>query len=109
MTLQRQGQNLGPFSQLVSPRLPIGRSADPYDTLTDIYVTLMLYIREGGTAMAVTITSLRLDTRLADEGARVLGVKTRTGAVLRKIVALKKLKALMGRHGGKMRFEGHGE
>ena len=62
--------------------------------------------------MSVTLTSLRLDTRLADEAARVLGVKTRTEAVhaaLREIVALKKFKALMARHGGKMRFEAHGE
>jgi Arc/MetJ family transcription regulator len=62
--------------------------------------------------MAVTITSLRLDTRLADEAARVLGVKTRTEAVhaaLREIVALKKFQVLMVRHGGKLRFEGHGE
>ena len=45
--------------------------------------------------MAATITSLRLDTRLADEAARFLGVKTRTEAVhaaLREIVALKKFK-----------------
>jgi len=42
----------------------------------------------------------------------VLGVKTRTEAVhaaLREVVALKKFKALMVRHGGKLRFEGHGE
>ena len=60
--------------------------------------------------MAVTITSLRLDTRLADEAARVLGVKSRTEAVhvaLREIVALKKFKVLMARHGGRMKFEGH--
>jgi Arc/MetJ family transcription regulator len=31
--------------------------------------------------MPVKMTSLRLDTRLADEAARVLGVKTRTEAV----------------------------
>jgi Arc/MetJ family transcription regulator len=62
--------------------------------------------------MAVTMTSLRLDTRLADEAARVLGVKTRTEAVhaaLREVVALKKFKVVMARYGGKMRFEGHGE
>jgi Arc/MetJ family transcription regulator len=62
--------------------------------------------------MPVTMTSIRLDTRLADKAARVLGVKTRTEAVhaaLREIVALKKFKALMARHGGKMRFEAHGE
>jgi Arc/MetJ family transcription regulator len=60
--------------------------------------------------MALTITSLRLDTRLADEAVRVLGVKSRTEAVhvaLREIVALKKFKVLMARHGGKMKFEGH--
>jgi len=68
----------------------------------------ILYIHKGGERMALTITSLRLDTELADEAARVLGVKTRTEAVhaaLREIVALKKFKALMARHGRKMRFE----
>ena len=62
--------------------------------------------------MGVTLTSIRLDTRLADEAAKVLGAKSRTEAVhlaLREIVALKKFKALMARHGGKMRFEAHGE
>lgn len=62
--------------------------------------------------MAGTMTSIRLDIRLADEAARVLGVKSRTEAVhaaLREIVALKKFKALMARHGGKLTFEGHGE
>jgi len=68
----------------------------------------VLYIHKGGERMALTITSLRLDTELADEAARVLCVKTRTEAVhaaLREIVALKKFKALIARHGGKMRFE----
>ncbi len=62
--------------------------------------------------MALTVTSLRLDTHLADEAARVLGVKTRTEAVhasLREIVALRKFKRQMARHGGKLRFEAHGE
>jgi Arc/MetJ family transcription regulator len=62
--------------------------------------------------MAGTITSIRLDTRLADEAARLLGVKSRTEAVhaaLREVVALKKFKALMTRYGGKLRFEGHHE
>jgi Arc/MetJ family transcription regulator len=31
--------------------------------------------------MAVTLTSIRLDTKLADEAVRVLGVKSRTEAV----------------------------
>ena len=62
--------------------------------------------------MAGTITSIRLDTRLADEAARLLGVKNRTEAVhaaLREVVALKRFKALMARHGGKFKFEGHDE
>lgn len=62
--------------------------------------------------MAVTMTSIRLDTHLADEAAKVLGVKSRTEAVhmaLREIVALQKFKDLMTKHGGKLTFEGHGE
>jgi Arc/MetJ family transcription regulator len=49
---------------------------------------------------------------LADEAARLLGVKSRTEAVhaaLREVVALKKFKALMARHGGRLKFEGHDE
>jgi Arc/MetJ family transcription regulator len=62
--------------------------------------------------MAVTITSIRLDTHLADEAAKVLGAKSRTEAVhvaLREIVALKRFKDLMAKHGGKLSFRGHGE
>jgi len=62
--------------------------------------------------MAVTLTSIRLDTDLADEAAKVLGVKSRTEAVhvaLREIVALKKFKELMRKHAGKLSFTGHGE
>jgi len=62
--------------------------------------------------MAVTMTSIRLDTHLADEAAKVLGVKSRTAAVhvaLREIVALKRFKTLMRKHDGKLSFAGHGE
>jgi Arc/MetJ family transcription regulator len=62
--------------------------------------------------MAATMTSIRLDTRLADEAAKLLGVKSRTEAVhaaLREVVALKRFQALMAKHGGKLRFEAHGE
>ena len=62
--------------------------------------------------MSVTMTSIRLDTQLADEAARVLGVKSRTEAVhvaLREIVALKRFKDLMRKHSGKFSFSGHGE
>jgi len=62
--------------------------------------------------MAVTMTSIRLDTALADEAAKVLGVKSRTEAVhvaLREVVALKQFKNLMKKHGGKLWFASHGE
>jgi Arc/MetJ family transcription regulator len=64
------------------------------------------------TKMAVTMTSMRLDTDLADEAAEILGVKSRTEAVhvaLREIVALKRFKDLMRKHAGKLSFAGHGE
>jgi len=62
--------------------------------------------------MPVTMTSIRLDTQLADEAAKVLGAKSRTEAVhtaLREIVALKRFKNLMKKHAGKLSFAGHGE
>jgi Arc/MetJ family transcription regulator len=62
--------------------------------------------------MGNAMTSIRLDTELADEAAQVLGVKSRTEAVhaaLREIVALRKFRNLMTRHGGKLAFEAHGE
>jgi Arc/MetJ family transcription regulator len=57
--------------------------------------------------MAATMTSIRLDTRLADEAKKLLGVKSRTEAVhvaLRELVALKRFKALMKKSGGKLSF-----
>ena len=62
--------------------------------------------------MATAMTSIRLDIRLADEAAKVLGAKSRTEAVhaaLREIVALKKFKNLMARNAGKLTFEALGE
>jgi Arc/MetJ family transcription regulator len=59
--------------------------------------------------MAGTLTSIRLDTRLADKAVKVLGVKSRTEAVhvaLREIVALKRFKDLMKKNSGKLRFSG---
>lgn len=61
--------------------------------------------------MAVTMTSIRLDTQLADEAAKILGVKSRTDAVhtaLREIVALRRFKKLMKKNAGKLQFAGHG-
>jgi Arc/MetJ family transcription regulator len=72
----------------------------------------MMYIQAGGKAMAVTMTSIRLDIELADEAAKVLGAKSRTEAVhvaLREIVALKRFKELMKKNAGKLLFAGHGE
>lgn len=60
--------------------------------------------------MAVTMTSIRLDTKLADEAVKVLGAKSRTDAVhiaLREIVALKRFKNLMKKYEGKVAFEGY--
>ena len=62
--------------------------------------------------MAVTITSIRLDTRLADEAVKILGVKSRTEAVhiaLREIVALKRFKNLMKKNAGKLTFDAYVE
>jgi len=62
--------------------------------------------------MAVTMTSIRLDTELADEAARLLGAKSRTEAVhvaLREVVALQRFKNLMKKYGGKLSFAGEGE
>lgn len=66
-----------------------------------------MYIRE--TLMAVKLTSIRLDTKLADEAVRVFGVKTRTEAVhmaLKEIIGLKRFKKLMKEYGGKGSFAG---
>ena len=61
--------------------------------------------------MAVSMTSIRLDTHLADEAARILGAKSRTEAIhtaLREIVALKSFKKVLKKHAGKLEFAGHG-
>ncbi|HUK43591.1 MAG TPA: type II toxin-antitoxin system VapB family antitoxin [Candidatus Bathyarchaeia archaeon] len=58
------------------------------------------------------MTSIRLDTELADEAARLLGAKSRTEAVhvaLREVVALQRFKNLMKKYGGKLSFAGEGE
>jgi Arc/MetJ family transcription regulator len=62
--------------------------------------------------MATAMTSIRLDTHLAGEAVKVLGVKSRTEAVhvaLREIVALKNFKNLMAKQAGKLTFEALGE
>jgi len=60
---------------------------------------------------AVRMTSIRLDTKLADDALKVLGAKSRTEAVhmaLKEVVALKRFKELLSKHGGKLQFEAHG-
>jgi Arc/MetJ family transcription regulator len=56
------------------------------------------------------MTSIRLDTDLADEAVKVLGAKSRTDAVhiaLREIVALKQFKKLMKKYEDKASFDGY--
>ncbi|OHE56387.1 MAG: hypothetical protein A2Z47_14085 [Thermodesulfovibrio sp. RBG_19FT_COMBO_42_12] len=60
----------------------------------------------------IKMTSIRLDTKLADDAVKVLGAKSRSEAVhiaLREVVALKKFKEMMSKYGGKLKFEGHGK
>ena len=62
--------------------------------------------------MAVKLTSIRLDTKLADKAVRVLGAKSRTEAVhmaLEEMVALQDFKDLMKKHGGRGKFAGSDE
>lgn len=59
----------------------------------------------------VRMTSIRLDTKLADAAVKTLGAKSRSEAVhiaLREVVALRKFREQMAKHGGKMKFEAHG-
>jgi Arc/MetJ family transcription regulator len=62
--------------------------------------------------MPGTLTSIRLDTKLADKAKRALGAKSRTEAVhmaLREVVKLKDFKKLMKKYGGKGSFAGSDE
>jgi Arc/MetJ family transcription regulator len=60
--------------------------------------------------MPATLTSIRLDKKLADEAKRALGVKTRTEAVhkaLEEIARLSRFKKLMKKYAGKLSFENY--
>lgn len=62
--------------------------------------------------MTISLTSIRLDMELADQAAKVLGVKSRTEAIhlaLKEIVALQSFKALMKKNAGKLSFDAHDE
>jgi hypothetical protein len=50
-------------------------------------------------SVVALLTSIRMDTKLADEAAHILGEN----------VALDKFKRLMTKNGGKLTFEGHGD
>ena len=61
---------------------------------------------------SVRMTSIRLDTKLADNAVKALGARNRSEAVhmaLKEVVALNKFKQLMSKYGGKLRFEAHGK
>ncbi len=62
--------------------------------------------------MAATLTSIRLDKKLADKVKRAFGVKTRTEAVHRALEEIAKMddfKKLMAKTGGKLKFAGSDE
>ncbi len=57
--------------------------------------------------MTANTTTIRVNTRLADEAKRDLGAKSRAEAVdiaLREIVGLRRFKNLMKKNGGKLSF-----
>jgi Arc/MetJ family transcription regulator len=73
---------------------------------------MVLFVIREERKMSTAITSIRLDTKLADEAVRALGVKSRTEAVhlaLKEIVGLKRFKALMKKYEGKATFAGYDE
>jgi Arc/MetJ family transcription regulator len=58
---------------------------------------------------SVAVITIRIDSRVVDEAAKILGAKSRTDAVnraLREIVALRRFKNLMKKHAGKLKFTG---
>jgi Arc/MetJ family transcription regulator len=106
--IRREGATLRFFPGLI-PGIQ-GRNERKVDMY--IQIAQFVFIQTGGEAMATVVTSIRLDTRLADEAARVLGAKSRTEAVhvaLKEVVALKKFKNLMTKNAGKLTFEALGE
>jgi len=61
---------------------------------------------------SVKMTSIRLDTKLADDAVRALGAGNRSEAVhmaLKEVVALRRFKELMSKYGGKLKFVAHGK
>jgi Arc/MetJ family transcription regulator len=59
--------------------------------------------------MTTAITSIRINTKLADEAVRALGVKSRTEAVhvaLQEVVGNRRFKELIRKNQGKLKFAG---
>lgn len=57
--------------------------------------------------MSIAMTSIRLDTDLADEAVKVLGAKSRTEAIhlaLKEVIALQRFRDLMVKNAGKLQF-----
>ena len=62
--------------------------------------------------MPATLTSIRLDTKLADKAVRAHGATSRTEAVhiaLREIVGTKRFKTVIKKYEGKLTFAGSDE
>jgi Arc/MetJ family transcription regulator len=60
----------------------------------------------------VKMTTIRLDMKLANDAVKTLGARNRSEAVhmaLQEVVATKRFKELMSKHGGKLKFEAHGK
>jgi Arc/MetJ family transcription regulator len=93
-------------------RSPAAANATQHGFAVDVYIQHHYHIYTRSNRMAVTMTSIRLDTDLADEAVKVLGAKSRTEAVhvaLREIVALNRFKDLMKKNAGKLKFAGSDE
>jgi Arc/MetJ family transcription regulator len=81
-----------------------------------LYIKIITYvytnIRRLAMKTSIKMTSIRLDTKLADDAVKALGARSRSEAVhraLQEVVAQKKFKQLMSKYGGKMKFEAHGK
>jgi len=76
--------------------------------ITYVYTNMRRLIMKN----SVKMTSIRLDTKLADDAVKALGARNRSEAVhmaLHEVVALKKFKEIMSKYGGKLKFEAHGK
>jgi len=76
--------------------------------ITYVYTNMRRLIMKN----SVKMTSIRLDTKLADDAVKALGARNRSEAVhmaLHEVVALRKFKEIMSKYGGKLKFEAHGK